>query len=60
MTCIRSRCVGDVFEALADPTRRTILDELIDRNGQTLVESGQAVQGGAGGRRRPVHRIRRR
>jgi DNA-binding transcriptional ArsR family regulator len=30
--------VGDVFKALADPTRRTILDELIDRNGQTLFE----------------------
>ncbi len=32
------RGVGDVFKALADPTRRTILDELIDRNGQTLFE----------------------
>ncbi len=31
-------CVGDVFKALADPTRRTILDELTDRNGQTLFE----------------------
>ena len=30
--------VGDVFKALADPTRRIILDELIDRNGQTLFE----------------------
>ncbi|PRC41487.1 transcriptional regulator [Mycobacterium sp. ITM-2017-0098] len=30
--------MGDVFKALADPTRRTILDELIDRNGQTLFE----------------------
>jgi DNA-binding transcriptional ArsR family regulator len=30
--------VGDVFKALADPTRRTILDELTDRNGQTLFE----------------------
>jgi len=30
--------VGDVFRALADPTRRTILDELTDRNGQTLFE----------------------
>jgi DNA-binding transcriptional ArsR family regulator len=28
--------VGDVFKALADPTRRAILDELMDRNGQTL------------------------
>jgi DNA-binding transcriptional ArsR family regulator len=30
--------VADVFKALADPTRRTILDELTERNGQTLFE----------------------
>lgn len=30
--------VVDVFKALADPTRRTILDELTARNGQTLFE----------------------
>lgn len=30
--------VGDVFKALADPTRRTILDELTARDGQTLFE----------------------
>jgi DNA-binding transcriptional ArsR family regulator len=30
--------VGDIFKALADPTRRKILDELTDRNGQTLFE----------------------
>jgi DNA-binding transcriptional ArsR family regulator len=30
--------VGDVFKALADPTRRAILDELTDRNAQTLFE----------------------
>jgi len=30
--------VGDVFKALADPTRRTILDELVEREGQTLFE----------------------
>jgi DNA-binding transcriptional ArsR family regulator len=30
--------MGDVFRALADPTRRAILDELQDRNGQTLFE----------------------
>lgn len=30
--------MGDVFKALADPTRRAILDELVDRNGQTLFE----------------------
>ena len=28
----------DVFKALADPTRRTILDELTERDGQTLFE----------------------
>ena len=27
-----------MFRALADPTRRTILDELTDRDGQTLFE----------------------
>ncbi|HEV7711038.1 MAG TPA: metalloregulator ArsR/SmtB family transcription factor [Asanoa sp.] len=30
--------MGDVFKALADPTRRVILDELTDRDGQTLFE----------------------
>lgn len=30
--------MGDVFKALADPTRRAILDELTDRGGQTLFE----------------------
>jgi DNA-binding transcriptional ArsR family regulator len=30
--------LGDVFRALADPTRRTILDELTARDGQTLFE----------------------
>jgi DNA-binding transcriptional ArsR family regulator len=28
--------VGDVFRALADPTRRALLDELADTDGQTL------------------------
>lgn len=28
----------DVFKALADPTRRAILDELRERDGQTLFE----------------------
>lgn len=32
------RAVGDLFKALADPTRRAILDELTDRDGQTLFE----------------------
>ena len=30
--------VGDAFKALAEPTRRTILDELRARDGQTLFE----------------------
>lgn len=30
--------VSDMFKALADPTRRAILDELTDRDGQTLFE----------------------
>jgi DNA-binding transcriptional ArsR family regulator len=30
--------VGDVFKALADPTRQKILDELAERDGQTLFE----------------------
>ena len=30
--------VDDVFKALADPTRRAILDELQERDGQTLYE----------------------
>lgn len=30
--------VVDVFKALADPTRRAILDELTERDGQTLFE----------------------
>lgn len=28
----------DVYRAIADPTRRTILDELTERDGQTLFE----------------------
>lgn len=30
--------MADVFKALADPTRRIILDELSERDGQTLFE----------------------
>ena len=30
--------MGDLFHALAAPARRAILDELHDRNGQTLFE----------------------
>lgn len=31
-------CVGDVYKALADETRRIILDELAERDEQTLFE----------------------
>ena len=37
MTCLSSG-VTDVFEALAAPARRAILDELTERNGQALFE----------------------
>jgi DNA-binding transcriptional ArsR family regulator len=30
--------VGDLYKALGDPTRRRILDELTERDGQTLFE----------------------
>ena len=30
--------VGDLFRALADPTRRAIMDELLERDDQTLFE----------------------
>ncbi len=30
--------MGDVFEAIATPVRRAILDELVERDGQTLFE----------------------
>ena len=36
-TCLYS-VVPDVYDALSDPTRRAILDELTDRDGQTLFE----------------------
>ena len=36
--CLSSVPVADVYRAIADPTRRAILDELTDRNGQTLFE----------------------
>ncbi len=32
-----------IFKALADPTRRLLLDRLFVRNGQTLSELGSAV-----------------
>ena len=48
--------VGDVFKALADPTRRAILDELRERDGQTLFElcSRLATKHGLGSTRQAV------
>jgi len=48
--------VGDVFKALADPTRRVILDELKERDGQTLFElcTRLAVRHGLGSTRQAV------
>jgi DNA-binding transcriptional ArsR family regulator len=48
--------VGDVFKALADPTRRVLLDELQERNGQTLFElcSRLATRHGLGSSRQAV------
>jgi DNA-binding transcriptional ArsR family regulator len=48
--------VGDVFRALADPTRRALLDELAERDGQTLFElcSRLAMKHGLGSTRQAV------
>ena len=48
--------MGDVFRAIADPTRRAILDELRERNGQTLFElcSRLATKHGSGSTRQAV------
>ncbi len=45
-----------MFKALADPTRRAILDELLDRDGQTLFElcSRLALRHGLGSTRQAV------
>lgn len=48
--------MGDVFKALADPTRRAILDELTERDDQTLFElcSRLAVKHGLASSRQAV------
>ena len=48
--------VGDVFKALADETRRLILDELAERNGQTLFEicTRLAMKHGVGSSRQAI------
>ena len=46
----------DVYKALADPTRRAILDELSERDGQTLFEicSRLAAKHGLGSSRQAI------
>ena len=48
--------MGDVFKALADPTRRALLDELTERDGQTLFElcGRLAMKHGLGSSRQAV------
>jgi DNA-binding transcriptional ArsR family regulator len=48
--------VGDVYRAIADPTRRAILDELTDRDDQTLFEicSRLAMRHGIGATRQAI------
>ena len=48
--------MGDLYRALADPTRRAILDELQDRDGQTLFEicSRLAMRHGLGSSRQAI------
>src|SRR4029450_4762589 len=50
------RPVSDVYRALADPTRRAILDELTERDGQTLFElcSRLATKHGMGSTRQGI------
>lgn len=45
-----------MFKALADPTRRAILDELTERDGQTLFElcSRLAIRRGMGSTRQAI------
>jgi DNA-binding transcriptional ArsR family regulator len=47
---------AELFRALSDPTRRTILDELQDRDGQTLFEicSRLAMKHGLGSSRQAI------
>jgi DNA-binding transcriptional ArsR family regulator len=48
--------VGDVFKAIADETRQRILDELTERDGQTLFEicSRLATKYGLGSSRQAI------
>jgi DNA-binding transcriptional ArsR family regulator len=48
--------VVDLYKALADPTRRVIIDELVERDGQTLFElcTRLATKHGLGSTRQAV------
>ena len=48
--------MADVYAALSDPTRRAILDELTDRDGQTLFEicARLAMKHGLGSTRQAI------
>jgi DNA-binding transcriptional ArsR family regulator len=48
--------VADVYAALADATRRAILDELVERDGQTLFElcTRLAMKHGLGSSRQAI------
>ncbi len=48
--------MGDIYRALADQTRRTILDELTERDGQTLFEicTRLAMKHGIGASRQAI------
>jgi DNA-binding transcriptional ArsR family regulator len=48
--------MSDVFKALADATRRAVLDELTERNGQTLFElcGRLAMKHGVGSSRQAI------
>jgi DNA-binding transcriptional ArsR family regulator len=48
--------VGELFKAIADPTRRAIMDELVERDGQTLFElcSRLAMKHGLGSSRQAI------
>jgi DNA-binding transcriptional ArsR family regulator len=47
---------GDVFKAIGDPTRRAILDELTEKDGQTLFEicTRLAMKHGLGSTRQAI------
>jgi DNA-binding transcriptional ArsR family regulator len=47
---------GDVFRAIGDPTRRAILDELTEKDGQTLFEicTRLAMKHGLGSTRQAI------